>query len=127
MTTTDHNQKEILNKALDADAEILFATIGAINAKEQLGIAPQDKQSLIEQGKEWVAIHEKQFRSIICDNPQVTKYLAEENPQRKDQEATALLIADLVVSFCQGIPAVYVAVLLVKIGLRSWCNGNSRA
>jgi len=116
----------MLKKAMNADVETLFASIGAIEAQEQFGIAPLDKNSLIEIGKKWLLSKETRLRSIVCGNPRLTAYLVEANPQRQDQETGALLIADLIVTVCGGIPAIYVAVLLIKIGLRSWCNVDLR-
>lgn len=102
----------------------MYASIGFFDSsKGQLGVAPRDRQSLIELGKAWILDKESALRTLICNDVNIQEQVFL-NQFNKDKVEAILLIADLIVSICGGVPAIYVATLLIKIGLKDWCNGS---
>jgi hypothetical protein len=119
---------KLLNAALNADIDTLYASIGYFySLKEQLGVAPPGGRLLcIERGKTW--IHEKgnDLRNIICNDVNIRRYYLEGNTDKERRDAI-LLLSDLIISICGGVPAINVAALLLKIGLQEWCNAGDRS
>jgi hypothetical protein len=113
-----------LDTALNSDIDTLYASIGYFCiSNKQLGMAPPGRPFCLELGKAWIHDKGNDLRDTICNDSNIRRYF-QENESEKDRKDAVLLIADLIVAICGGIPAVYVAALIVKIGLKEWCNAS---
>lgn len=115
-------QQEI-ERLLSADTETLYAIVGYHVEPPRLGAAPKEAQQLAEAGQSWLARSRGRLQQAICGDPRVQKFLNSEAPSQKELEAVILAVTDLIVSAVGGVPAVTVAVLLVRLGLRGLCCG----
>jgi hypothetical protein len=122
---TSSNDEKLLDIALKADIETLYAVVGQIASKNRLGASPTDKQSMIESGRRWIKDKHNDLRGLVCNNPQITDMFLSRDRKVSDTRDLVLLVSDLIVSVCSGIPAIYIAALIVKIGLREWCDGET--
>jgi hypothetical protein len=116
------NSDALLDIALKADVETLYAAIGQAASRSRLDVAPKDKQSLIEVGRKWLNNKHNELQKLVCNSPEVTQLFLSNDPRMTDARDLVLLVADLIVSACSGIPVNYVAALIVKLGLREWCK-----
>jgi hypothetical protein len=118
-------QEQLISNAMIADIDTLLATIGYHISNAELGVAPNDKQTLIEKGRLWLQNHTTELQEQICSNTKVQSLLRVGDDENNDVHELIIVVIDIIAAIYVGVPAVSVAVLLVKIGLRRWCNVNS--
>lgn len=125
MVEKDVEKEQRLKSALAADIDTLYAAIGYILDKEQLDVAPKDRKSLIHSGQLWFSTKRENLKRLVCSNETIQKVFLS-NEASGDKMDAALLIADLIIGACEGVPAIYIAALITKIGLKEWCkSGNN--
>jgi hypothetical protein len=117
-------ENSLVDIAIKADIKTLYAVIGSSVSKNQLGVSPSDKEALVNAGMSWVKDKQNELKTLVCADPNIRKLFLSNNLKIADTRDAILIVTDLIITICQGIPAVYVAALIVKIGLREWCNGS---
>ncbi|MBE9070696.1 hypothetical protein IQ260_29065 [Leptolyngbya cf. ectocarpi LEGE 11479] len=115
-------QERMLANVLKSDIETLYASIGYFEEQKKIGVAPSDRKKLTDLGKQWVNDRKDKIRDLICTNNKINALYNSNSEDDKDKIEAILLIADLIVAICSGIPAIYVSTLIIKIGLKELCN-----
>jgi len=101
---------------LEMSIEELYAQIGE-TLIPGAGVLPDKAQRAARAGRAWLDMRSSELRSLVC--PRVEVLIDEAH----DDDATlAAAVADLIASATGQIPAFTAAVLMVRIGLRGFCQ-----
>jgi len=110
----DPEKERMLQTALKADIETLFAAIGFFVDRAQVALAPPDRQQLKAAGEAWLADRKGDLKERIRQDPVTWALLSSAESEILDVPGTARRIVDLILPVCGEVPATHVAVLLVK-------------
>ena len=116
--------EKALDVLMEAELEELYAAIGHYESVDRFGATPPDKAKLIEIGKNWIESNSEKFRAKICPSDVAQEILSSSETTAQDIKNLIPVVADLIISLSGGVPATYVATLLLRIGLRKWCEQN---
>ena len=97
-----------VNELLQKNEEELFLLIGEALPKIR------GKKNLIERGKEWFKNNKNFLATLICPKYQTLK--------SKSLAEAAVEIAAIIGDAFTGIPALIIAVIILKTGLKSICE-----
>jgi hypothetical protein len=122
MDTTPANASRLAQAALDSDLDTLYAVIGRALEQETLGVAPMDRQRLAAAGRNWMKEKSSELKRFICGQPAVQKFFSGPVPVGADGISAVLLLTDLIVTVCHGVPATCVSTLILKLGLKKFCG-----
>jgi hypothetical protein len=87
-----------------------------------LGASEGDKETLFEFGKKWIDANKKALQDRICKSDQIEKIIRKVGDN--DELSAGLIICDLVSSLLISIPPFFISALLMKIGIKKFCNIN---
>jgi hypothetical protein len=94
----------------------LFESLGRhLTARQAF---PLTKSQMVERGQQWFKAKMALFRTYIC--PKVPQILAQDS----DEKTVILSIADIIANAVIGVPPLMVAALIVKIGVKTFCQGS---
>ena len=110
--------QEDIEKLLSLDNESLYLEIG--NKLTGKGAFPFDKKYVTKLAKNWMREKRQHLAEILCDDKNIRELIRNQNKQNRILLITA--IADLISSIISIVPAVTVAVLIVKEGFESLCS-----
>jgi hypothetical protein len=110
----DPDKERMLQTAMKADIETLFASIGFFVDRARVALVPPDRQQLREAGKAWLADRKGDLKERLRQDPVTWALLSSAESDVLDVMETARRIVDLILPVCGEIPATHVAVLLVK-------------
>ena len=113
----------LVRKALESDVDVLYATIGYALSKQALGVAPPDRRTLVETGKAWIAANAGKLRDIVCKDETLKRVVLKPTPDVADNITAVTTVADFIIAVSHGLPVICVATILLKIGLREFCEG----
>lgn len=105
-----------IHKLLQENKDELFMRLGSfLSDDEERSIS--EIAEAIKKGKSWFEENKQQLIELICSNYESLKNKSEIN--------AAIEIAAIVGDSFTGVPALVIAVLVVKTGLKSFCKKSS--
>jgi hypothetical protein len=107
----------LVQRLMEASEEDLYATIGEIAARSA---SPRQRQQLSAIGKGWFDAARNELSRIVCSNERLKRISAQDVPTHELVVAVCGTL-DLGVHILGGVPAVTVAVLIVRLGLHQFC------
>lgn len=108
------NQVSYLEKNLDE----LLDELGRQVSDKSKDIFPVDPIEAIEYGKFWMNYWANDLQQIVCKNPTIQKYLANDS----DEKTIFLEVLNAIISAKFGIAPAVIAAILVKKGLNIYCS-----
>lgn len=114
-------------KVLVADEIMILEVIGDFILKieqQSLGVTndePSQEERRLK-GESWFEVNRQKLKEAVCENEKLLVAISKVGSD--DQVSLGLLIADAITSITIGVPPVFIAALIVKIGVNSLCNGN---
>ena len=115
------DRRQLAERLLLADEEDLLAAIGAALNRD-LGAAPQDKKSLIEGARQWFTDNAADLKARVCGSVRIQAAVRDDD--KLSNANLLLLIADTLISIKGGVPAMYVAAMIVMRGVRDLCHAH---
>jgi len=87
------------------------------------GVRPQPRETLIEHAKQYLSTQADELRQAVCSNDAVQEVLS--IPQSADRQLQLVTaVSDVLATILIGIPPFTIAVLIVRVGLDTFCAGD---
>ena len=101
--------------------EELYQELGA--ALSPSHAFPPSPDRLVQIGRTWLDKKREALAGSLCKDPKL-RALAATDPKTQENAALVAALADLVATAVAGVPAMTVAVLLVRRGLQELCANS---
>ena len=131
MNNNSSLSRDEMAKALAADAKVLLEVIGDFSFREEhqrLGVSGGEpsQEERLRKGEHWLNTNQQKLKEAVCNNANLQGAISKVGAD--DNVSLGLLLADACASVTIGVPPVFIAALVVKIGFQKFCRdteGNS--
>lgn len=114
--------EELLKASMSKEVDELYLELGKQLASSAQRVIPLPPFRYIQVAKQWLSDHKREIKERVCADSSIKALLS--NNRIGDRLVVAAAVCDLISSITVGLSPVTVAVLLVKEGLRTLCEGE---
>ncbi|MFF3400408.1 hypothetical protein ACFYW6_18005 [Streptomyces sp. NPDC002659] len=108
---------------LELQDDELYSIVGSDLLGESLGIGPSDPDRSADFGRQWFAARRRELQREVCGNPKVQQMVIHHNGDKLAECAAVFeILGDSGIHMGS---APVVAVLIVRLGLTTFCSGYS--
>ncbi len=119
----DNSRIEQLELILSHNQDQIYSALGYNLEKDTLELSPKPMSELLKIGKEWVNSQWENIKMKICSNKQIQSKFTDLDNGLTDAVTVGLLIGDIFLTQYGKMPSLYIAALVIKIGLKNICHG----